>query len=77
VLAVCSELLSIGPNSLIRGKIQGISSISGPWRVLGPSNLNLLVAKFPKRRNREFSFAHSENSEFFALKLHDPNQTLA
>ena len=49
-------------NSLIRGKIQGISSISGPWRVLGPSNLNRLVAKFPTQQNREFN---RENSEFF------------
>ena len=49
-------------NSLIRGKIQGISSISGRWRVLRPSNLNRLVAKFPTQQNREFN---RENSEFF------------
>ena len=49
-------------NSLIRGKIQGISSISGPWCVLRPSNLNRLVAKFPTQQNREFN---RENSEFF------------
>jgi hypothetical protein len=47
-------------NSLIRGKILGISSISGPWLVPGPSNL--LVAKFPIQQNREFN---RENSEFF------------
>ena len=49
-------------NSLIHGKIQGISSISGPWHVLGSSNLNRLVAKFPTQQNREFNL---ENSEFF------------
>ena len=30
--------------------------------MLGPSNLNLLVAKFPIQQNREFN---RENSEFF------------
>ena len=61
MLAVCSELLS-GGYSLIHGKIQGILSISGPWRLLGPSNLNRLAAKFPIQQNREFN---RKNSEFF------------
>ena len=30
--------------------------------MLGPSNLNRLVAKFPTQKNREFN---RENSEFF------------
>ena len=30
--------------------------------MLGPSNLNRLVAKFPTQQNREFNL---ENSEFF------------
>ena len=30
--------------------------------MLGPSNLNILVAKFPIHQNREFN---RENSEFF------------
>ena len=61
VLAVRSELLSGQSNSLITGKIQGNSPISGAWRVLGPRNLNGLAGKFPKRQNRE---TNQQNREF-------------
>ena len=40
VLAVCSEPLSVGWNSLITGKIEGISPILGPARMLGPLQTN-------------------------------------
>jgi hypothetical protein len=47
VLAVTSELLSANLNSLIHGKIQGISSISGPWRLLGPQQSQSIGGEIP------------------------------
>src|SRR6516225_5144930 len=44
---------SPSPNSLITGKIQGISSILGPKPQQFHSADNSLAPKFPKRQNRE------------------------
>ena len=42
-------------NSLITGKIEGISSILGPSSVTRPLQNNRLAAKFPKARAGNFS----------------------
>jgi len=49
-------------NSLILGKIQGISPKSGKSRTLGASTHKALLVEFPTRWNREYTDANSEFS---------------
>jgi hypothetical protein len=47
-------------NSLITGKIEGISSVLGPSCVTRPLPNNRLAAKFPNGQNRESSLENRE-----------------
>jgi hypothetical protein len=53
VLAVCSELLS-KMDSLIAGKIEGISPILKLSRMPGPAETNRFAREFPKGKTGNF-----------------------
>ena len=66
VLAVCSELLS-NVDSLIAGKIEGISPILKLSRMPGPLEINRFARKFPNGKTGNFlsqtGKRYSESSE--------------